>query len=450
MTKDFKREQMLTHLNEKARADSNKERDELYHKKYLGEIIAEERPEFGSNNLILAPVGSGKSYVIEKMLIPENYNRKVLYLTSNSALKDSLCPNDNEIRKKLADKGMSLRFFTTQNKSKFGSRPYSVHVMTYAEFGERVLPPNQTFTDDIGLVFCDEIHSLPRYFSYNKSYALGIALNWLLKKYDDKQIFYFTATNESIEKLGKHGGYLDNIKVFNYIGHPEIREYIANATYYINNIEQLRPHLKAKRESFEKRGHKALAFSKLINEQEKIETIAKEEGFNPIVLWSVNNDDKEMNEEQLYVRDYILNTGNIPEPYNILIINSAMQEGWNLIDDKLDLAILDTTDITEQIQALGRIRKDIDLVIKKTNELNKEILTIKVPKEYLDVDLTVHGKQSLCEDLYIIDEKGRLRKWTTIKKLIESSGYVIEDTVRTIDGKRTRVSVITYKTDNTK
>ena len=73
MTKDFKREQMIAHLNEKARADSNKEREELYHKKYLGEIIAEEKPEFGSNNLILAPVGSRKSYVIEKMLIPENY-----------------------------------------------------------------------------------------------------------------------------------------------------------------------------------------------------------------------------------------------------------------------------------------------------------------------------------------------------------------------------------------
>ena len=71
----------------------------------------------------------------------------------------------------------------------------------------------------------------------------------------------------------------------------------------------------------------------------------------------------------------------ILEEYNILIINSAMQEGWDLIDDKVDLAILDTTDITEQIQDLRRIRKDIDLVIKKTNELNKEILTIKVPEE---------------------------------------------------------------------
>ena len=220
-------------------------------------------------------------------------------------------------------------------------------------------------------------------------------------------------------------------------------------TYYINNIEQLRPHLKARRESFEKRGHKALAFSKLINEQEKIETIAKEEGFNPIVLWSVNNDDKEMNEKQLYVRDYILNTGNIPEPYNILIINSAMQEGWNLIDDKVDLAILDTTDITEQIQALGRIRKDIDLVIKKTNELNKEILTIKVPEEYLNKDLTVHDKQLLCEDLYIIDDRGNLRKWTTIKKLIEESGYVVKDAMKTINNKRTRVSIITHSLNST-
>ena len=45
-----------------------------------------------------------------------------------------------------------------------------------------------------------------------------------------------------------------------------------------------------------------------------------------------------------------------------------MQEGWNLDDDMMRLAILDTTDITEQIQALGRIRRDVDLLICKTND----------------------------------------------------------------------------------
>jgi len=67
---------MIAHLNEKARADSNKEREELYHKKYLGEIIAEEKPEFGSNNLILAPVGS---HLNEKARADSNKEREELY-----------------------------------------------------------------------------------------------------------------------------------------------------------------------------------------------------------------------------------------------------------------------------------------------------------------------------------------------------------------------------------
>ena len=165
------RQTMLAQINTESRKVAVEEREELYHKKYLSEIIEEEKPEFESNNLILAPVGSGKSHLIENVLIPKDFNKKIIYLTSNSALKDSLCPDDNEIRKTLADKGESVRFFTTANKSKFGDRPYSVHVMTYAEFGERIHPPHQTFTDDVGLVFCDEIHSLPKYFSYDKSYT---------------------------------------------------------------------------------------------------------------------------------------------------------------------------------------------------------------------------------------------------------------------------------------
>lgn len=191
------RQEMLAQVDMKKRRDSIKEREELRKKMYLGEIIALEKPEFDSNNLILAPVGSGKSHLIENTLIPENYDKKILYLTSNTALKDSLCPNDNQVREALAKKGESVCFYTTENENIYGDKPYSVHVMTYAEFGGRVTPPHQTFTDDVGLIFCDEIHSLPRYFTYDKSYRLAVALHWLLQEHENIQKFYFTATKES-------------------------------------------------------------------------------------------------------------------------------------------------------------------------------------------------------------------------------------------------------------
>ena len=61
-------QQMLTQIRVKSRSRSIEEREELYNKKYLGEIIEEEKPNFKQNNLILSPVGSGKSYLIENML----------------------------------------------------------------------------------------------------------------------------------------------------------------------------------------------------------------------------------------------------------------------------------------------------------------------------------------------------------------------------------------------
>lgn len=443
---DIREEQeMLSQIRIKNRSKSFKEREELYNKKYLGEIIAEENPEFKKNNLILSPVGSGKSHLIENMLIPKDYDKKILYLTSNSALKDSLAPDNNEVRKLLADNGVSVRFFTTKNKSKFGDAKYSVHVMTYAEFGQWVVNPNTELLDDVELVFGDEMHSLPRYFEYDNDYKLGVAMHWLLSNHDNIKKFYFTATRESIDNLEKRmPSSFKNFTFFDYLDHPEIRKYVANSVYYVNHLEQLRVHFRAKVEAFQYYGYKALAFTKLISEQERLSKIAEEEGYKPIVLWSINNERK-MSEEQLKVREYILNTGNIPEPYNLLIINGAMQEGWNLFDDKVNWAILDTLDITEQIQALGRIRKDIDLIVKRTRNEKQVTFNIDLPDYYLNKELTQEDKEIICEDLKILDAKGRLRKWPTVKKYIKDSGYIIKDKTSTIDGKRTRVSIITVK-----
>lgn len=434
---------MMKQISVEDREEEQELRKRLYSKKYLSQIIEEEKPEFKSNNLILAPVGSGKSFLIEKTLIPEGYDRKIVYLTSNTALKDSLCPNDNESRKELADKGESVRFFTSGNKSKFGDASYSVHVMTYSEFGGRIHPPNETFTDDVGIIFCDEIHSLPQYIEYDKDYKLGAALRWLLTKHENKQIFFFTATTDSIEKLERRSpGYFNKVSVFNYLEHPEIRQYIANSTYYIRHIDQVRSHLRYRKKAFDYHGYKALAFTKMISEQERIKELAELEGYKPIALWSVNNKEKEMDEEQLKVRDKLLKTGLIPEPYNLLIINGAMQEGWNLYDDKVVLAILDTIDITEQVQALGRIRKDVDFLIKKTDDEKLLMNDFEIPSIYLDKELTKEYKDHLCNELAILTSRGNIRKWPSIKAFAIKAGYEVEDKVTTIDGKTTRVSII--------
>lgn len=156
MTKKEINRYLRVNVDYEEREASNKEREILYKKFYLGEIMKKEKPHFEHNNLILAPVGSGKSFLIEKLLIPKDYVGTVIYLTSNTALKDSLCPNDNKLRKEFVENGKSINFFTTENKKRYGNSSSNVHLMTYHEFGKRIESPNETFTKDKHLIFCDE------------------------------------------------------------------------------------------------------------------------------------------------------------------------------------------------------------------------------------------------------------------------------------------------------
>jgi len=72
-----------------------------------------EKPKFDSNNLILAPVGSGKTYLIKSLM--KEGPKKILMLVSNTALKNSISPDDNEIKIKRGD-----RTYTTQNRVIYG------------------------------------------------------------------------------------------------------------------------------------------------------------------------------------------------------------------------------------------------------------------------------------------------------------------------------------------
>lgn len=432
-------------INEKLIEEYEIERALMNNKLYLSEIINIDKPVFGSNNLILAPVGSGKSHLIEKILIPENCSDDILYLTSSTALKDSVCPpNDNKLRENLAKMGKSVKFYTSGNGKRYGDKPYNVHVMTYHEFGKHLDIPAQRriLLKDVKLIFCDEIHSLPTYESYEGNKTLLLARAWLFDRQEDKQIYYFTATKENIDKLElQKPGTLEYVKIFNYLDRPDIRRYVVNSTVFINHLEQIRPYLKSKLEGFNYYGYKGLAFTPRKEEQRKIADIAISEGYNPIILWSTNNEEK-MSEEQLRVRTFLLSTGMIPEPYNLLIINGSMQEGWNLNDSLMRLAILDTTDITEQVQSLGRIRRNIDLLICKTRDSIENNNLINLPKEYINNPLTTDMKTDLYIRLNLKDKNGRTCKWPTINKLLIEQGYDVVDKTATIDGQRYRVSVI--------
>lgn len=416
------------------------------HKLFLSEIVNKENPKFTSNNLILAPIGSGKSTLIE--LLVKDQIGSILLLVSNRFLKDDVCPDDNEVKQARAYRGESRRMFTSKNKTIFGNEKYSIHVMTYAEFGSRIQKNNKFLEEeDFIQIHCDEIHSLPEYKKINKSEPLIHAIKYLFSKHEQHQIFYYTATRANLDDLEREiPGTFKDVMVFDYLNHPDIKQYMALSEYKINHIEQVRPHLSSRLKSFKYFGHKGLAFSRTISGLKRIEEILIEEGYKPLVLWSDANDKYPLSELQKEARTSLINTNHIPDPYNFLVINSAMREGWDLKDPKLKLAIMNTTNETDLIQARGRIRKDIDILIYRTNEEADED-SVEVPQEYLGIPLISSVKKDLCQELNIVNKEGSIRQWVSIKPRLIMNGYQIKETRVTIEGKRLKASIINKKED---
>lgn len=358
-------------------------------------------------------------------------------------MKEDICPHSNDMRKLRAEDGTYEKMHTTQNTQMYGDKEREVHIMTYSEFGHKIL-----YNDDsligVNKIFCDEIHSLPEYRSIDNDEALSCALRYLFQKYEGREIYYFTATDDNLRRLDKNRpGLMGKVKTFDYREHNDIVKYMDLSKYEIHHIEQIRPHLKARASSFKYFGHKGLAFSKRIEGQKRIEEILIEEGFNPLVLWSDNNDKYTMSASQLEVRDELIRTNKIPDPYNFLIINSAMREGWDLKDPRVTLAIMNTTDNTDTIQARGRIRSDLDLLIYRIIEEKEIKIILEVPPRYIDKPLTTSIKNTLCKELNVINSRGSLSKWATIKGHLFNNGYEVFEAIEIIHDKRTRVSYIT-------
>lgn len=414
-------------------------------KLYLSQIIEKENIKFkGTNNLILAPVGSGKSTLIKKIL--EKDPKNCLMLVSNTALKNSISPEDNETRRI-----KSNRTYTTQNKNVYGEQEYTIYVMSYAEFGSRIRI-NDDFLEDFEYIFCDEIHSLPNFQRINDSTNLSHAMKSLFSKHHEKTIYYFTATDEYlIDYEKKNPGALRNVTRYDFRKHPSIKKYTPLSEYKFYHIEQIRHHLKARFETFKYFGYKCLAFSRTIEGQKRIAKIAEEEGFIPLVLWSINNksENYQMSKEQLRARNYLLENGVIPEPYDFLIINSAMQEGWDLFDMKVKLVIMNTTSETEKIQATGRLRNDIDILAYKVKAEKgvKQDSNLVIPDNFINTPLTKKEKDELCSILDFRNSRGSTLKWKSVKDIISEpeTCYQISEGTKTIDGKRTRITIISIK-----
>ena len=159
----------------------------------------------------------------------------------------------------------------------------------------------------------------------------------------------FTGTPYSIKlemDLNKDKGFGKNIVIKDYIEEyivPDKRRYkVKRYTGYRNikvtHISQLRQEIQAYKVMFQEFKGKALMFGTTFEIMDKLQELCDGLELKAIQIWSTNAD-KPMTEEQLAVRDSIINKGILPdkggvikEDYDVLIINRAMETGINIKD----------------------------------------------------------------------------------------------------------------------
>lgn len=377
--------------------------------KYLSEIMENKKLSEEQNNLILAPIGCGKTYYALNVLMNDS-NKKYLYLCDNNNLKDQML---NEIVTYSTDKS-SIHLKSKQN----------VLVMTYKEFGHKILyDVNEEFSSQFDLIIADEIHSAIEYSEFNQDRDLSSALFYLFRKHLGIPIIMMTRKYPQLE----------NFNVINLLTNKEIKRYIDKVKLYINNISQIKFYLQQSLDGFLYGGMKAGIYTKQINDMKKIETMCLDLGLNPICVWSRNNEKYPLNEEQIDFMDNLLKTGIIKEPYNVFIFNKSSETGINIIDENVDLCIVNSINITEQIQARGRFRKDINLIVVKTKEKALPPTTITLDDEYLNKWIPVEDIQKLIEKLHLVNGKGKKIGLNPFVKILEESHYVVIKKRKTIN-----------------
>lgn len=150
---------------------------------------------------------------------------------------------------------------------------------------------------------------------------------------------------------------------------------------------------------------------------------AKEAGFSPVCIWSINNPDHPMTAEQLEVRRSILEDWVIPSQYDLLIINSSSETSLK-IKSPVDFVIVHSSNPDTQVQVRGRVNGDLQTLYLPT----EGVLTVTIPAEFLGKRLFRADKDALLKTLDLRNPaNNRPYGWTTVKGILIDNDYAITE-----------------------
>ena len=375
--------------------------------KYLSELVDSSALQKGKLNVIKAPTGSGKTYFALQHIptLTEDAVHEVVYLIDTINGKEQIVRNYNATSEyhgwsqEVEDGGM---WFDPDSR---------VVVITYAKFGY-LFVKKPDFYKKFRYIICDELHSLLKFqhFSTVPNYhSLARSVLELSVKEGNTTVIALTATPATIKDA--FNAPAEEIP----INQNELIQYEVKETVGYTNLDSVLSQMDV--------GTVGLCYISRIHNMIAFEKKAKEAGFSPVCIWSINNADYPMTEEQLEVRRSILEDWVIPPQYDLLIINSSSETSLK-IKSPVDFVIVHSSNPDTQVQVRGRVNGDLQTLFLPT----EGVPTVRVPAEFLGKQLFSEDRAKLSEILNLRDPTNNRRyKWPTVKNILIDNDYTITE-----------------------
>lgn len=404
-------------------------------------------------NWLFYDVGGGKTTYIGKKLPSElNYEGAFIFLSPYLSLKQQTIDSDL-----FEDESENFR----QALQGFYHFDPKVNQNLNLEINKQVTMTAQSFFwlqqsnphiwDQIGVLIIDEVDhvlfTLP-IWGRNKQDPFKKIVETLKAQLGKTYIIGLTATNTQkiLTTFKGHSNviqFLEPIKQITLKAQYEYTQIYPTALNILSTIQG-----KSRLAVFVKRVSTALQFKQYFIDQ----------GYTAHLLVSNNANIYTMNEEEAAIKRNIEKYGTAKFG-DILIFNATLERGVSITDTSFSHVIVHDSNPITQTQVFGRFRYDGVVGYTKKASKNKNTSKNKnstqlnlpqfkenlvVPDTYLDVPLTTKDKENLCLHFHLLDERGRIKKWVSIKALL-TDNYLIQDKRIRIEGKQQRVSVITPK-----
>lgn len=402
--------------------------------KYLKQLFDEEYLDIddvcdlGEFYVIKAGTGSGKTTFAIDVIAKEFGPKKTLYLIDTTKGKKQLLQKDECVDIYFEEMVFGHEDYFEMTSKEFEDWLASkITVMTYAQFGYYCRKISG-FAERYSCIICDEIHNLIDFVRWDDAKGLNdntvsnnhMALDMIsycvfqekayvicLSATPQKFIDFFAT--EAERETGEVG-YIHIVDIA-----EEIRHYETATTRTYSNLHLLLSQLPA-----DARG---LIYVSHITQMEKHIDYLRSRGINAAGIWSENNENHPMNEEQRAINEYVISKGEIPDDVQVLFINRSCETSINIYT-RLDYVVVHSSEEDVQIQARGRYRGDLE-ILYVYDECGEDELIID--DKWLNRPLTKEDKSALCEELGF-KVNGKLQKWPSVKSMLEAYGdYRIEE-----------------------